>query len=271
MNDTPPILMDGLDEELVQGFFTDVEESFYPQVSQAMDCIRAGDVLLGVDGLMRPLHTIKGSAAFIGFAEISHFTHKVEDFLKAVQTGDRPVRAVEDADRILRAVDKVFNLLDQARAGEPLDAAGQAAVLEELTATAVRPAAAHAGGAAEVLRVELLAAAREYVCEPVTVLRVLAARVHLPAQHQPILHALEALDDGARAALDLSLARTLNSTTWGALQAAAQRLDLAVFGMGSSCRATFHAWGFDAFIRAHDDEAAFLGSLQAAATVQAGG
>ncbi len=247
-----------IDEELVQGFFTDVEESFYPQVNEAMARIRAGDVLGGIDGLMRPLHTIKGSTSFIGLDAISHFTHAVEDFLKAVQSGNRPVDAAEDAARILRAVDKVFNLLDQARAGEPLDTAGRDAVLSELKAPP------QGGGISLTLHDDFL---RVEECptdcglHPVTILRVLAPRVHLPKHYQPLVDALDALPEGVHAVLDLSVVRTLNSSTWGALQAAAKRLHLAVFGMSGSTRTTFYSWGFDAYITAYADEASYRASF----------
>jgi chemotaxis protein histidine kinase CheA len=235
---------DFMDEDLLQGFFSDVEESFYPQVSEAMELVRASRISDGVDMMMRPLHTIKGTSAFLNLGEVSRFTHAVEDLLKEVQSGS----AKPDPTLLVQAVDMVFNMLDSARRNAPLEETGYGAVLERLNdKSTARPAAAVAdtGG----LEAEHL--------EGVQVIRVRAPRVHLPSQYRPLLDALRALPDGQETLIDLQGVRTINSTTWGGLREASERLRLSVSGMSAACRSTFYAWGFHLFIASAPDEAEY--------------
>jgi chemotaxis protein histidine kinase CheA len=237
-----------VDEELFAGFFADVEESFYPEVAEAIERIKAGEVGAGVDMMMRPLHTIKGTSAFIGLDGVSEYTHQVEDCLKAVQAGT----ARPDRDVLVRAVDLVFTLLERARKAPPgakPDTADAESMLREMAALQQDGAAAKksdAGGHDQPLVVEHK--------QGVTFIRVRMPRVHLPGQYTPIVEAIAARESGSSVVLDLAGVRTLNSTTWGAVRHHADRLDLAVVGMGPACNATFYAWQFNRFIPAFSSE-----------------
>jgi len=231
-----------LDPELLEGFFLDVDETFSPQVAKAMDTARRGDLHASVDMMLRPLHTIKGTAAFLGLDEISGFAHVVEDHLKVLQAGE----AEPDTGFMLRCVDMVFHLLERARSGQSLEGAGHTELAGQIRAGGPRGMQNAVPGLLELRREG-----------DVHLLQVLAPRIHLPHQYAPLLRELAALPDGSVALLDLSTVRTLNSTTWGGIWLAAGRLSLHVAGMGPACRSTFETWGFSARITAHDSPEAF--------------
>ncbi len=231
-----------LDPELLEGFFLDVDETFSPQVAAATEHVRQGDLQTGVDMMLRPLHTIKGTAAFLGMEEISAYAHAVEDHLKAMQTGSAP----QDATFMLRCVDMLFHLLERAQHNTPFMGAGHLELMETI----------HAGGQTPSPQSipELLDVQRH---GSVTVLRLLTGRIHLPNQYGPLLQSLAKLPDSSEVLLDLSLVRTLNSTAWGGLWLAGGRLTMHVAGMSQACQSTFASWGFAARITAYSDAAAF--------------
>ncbi|WP_027182791.1 Hpt domain-containing protein [Desulfovibrio inopinatus] len=241
-----------IDEELFQDFFVDVQDTFYPQVTSAMEEIRAGRLDSGVDGMMRPLHTIKGTSAFLGLSEIADYTHKVEDALKAVQAKTQTAEPTS----IIRAVDLVFNLLERARSGVSLDGAGRQAALTALGGD---------NGFAKVVSddiAELSVTTRNGL----VVITVNMARVHLPSQYQPLFDALSSVENGTPVVLDLHAVRTLSSTVWGGLGRIAGRLPLSVAAMSEACRATYYSWGFDRFVSHFPDVETFLSTNQRSAT-----
>ena len=229
------------DREILDGFFADVEESFAPQVAEAQARLRAGDVSAGVDMMMRPLHTIKGTTAFLGLTEISGYTHKVEELLKSIQNG----APAGDPERLTHAVDMVFSLLELAREGRGAEGSGHLGLLEEME----NWGAPRESG----VSVEQAGAA--------TVLRVIYPRVHLPSQWTDIERALGGMQAGAEVGVDLTRVRTLNSTAWGLLLEAGRRCRLSVFGLMPANRSIFYAWGFNAVIRDFEDEAAWSAAV----------
>ncbi len=84
---------------------------------------------------MRPLHTIKGTSGFSeGLEVISKFTHRVEEYLKGVQSGK--ISAIPQIIKLLlRAVDMVFHLLDQAQKSENVDDADGQKILANIEKT----------------------------------------------------------------------------------------------------------------------------------------
>jgi two-component system chemotaxis sensor kinase CheA len=80
--------------------------------------------------IFRCVHTLKGNSAMLGFSEISHFTHALEDLLDQLRKGvlavHRPV-----VDVLLASQDSLRTMLARAHAGEtPADA-------EEITAVQI--------------------------------------------------------------------------------------------------------------------------------------
>lgn len=241
------------DPELLEGFFLDVEETFSPQVAQGMELARQGDLSTSVDMMLRPLHTIKGTAAFLGLDAIASYAHAVEDLLKGMQSG--AVQA--DPAFMMRCVDMVFHVLERAREGTPLEGAGH----EEL-AVAIRNGNIPKASSCNTSKSAVCASNDDAgivaeTREGVLVLQPQFARIHLPRQAAPLLEALRALPDGSPVLLDLTQVRTINSTTWGALWVEADRLDIHAACLGAACQGTFHSWGFAARITPHDAVDAF--------------
>lgn len=229
------------DQELFQGFFVDVEESFSPQVSDALGLVRSGQVQAGIDMMFRPLHTIKGTAAFINLNDISNYTHHVEDYMKAVQSGRIPLTDQSVA-LLIQAVDMVFSLLDKAKVGAQLSQDEIKSMAAKLTGSGSAPV----GSTGAAIGSDNLMIEHE---KDNILIRLLMPRVHLPGHSESLLGFLRQLPKGQRVVLDLSKVRTMNSTTWGAIFAASQILDISVTGLNGACRTTFYAWGFEQRIK----------------------
>ena len=88
-----------------------------------------------LNGIFRAVHSIKGSAAMLGCAEIATLTHLQENLLDLLRKGERPITA-EDVNVMLQAGD-VLRLQVMHRRGsvpEAPDAAGVEALLRERVA-----------------------------------------------------------------------------------------------------------------------------------------
>jgi two-component system chemotaxis sensor kinase CheA len=81
-----------------------------------------------IHDLLRNAHTLKGSARMLGFEEISVVSHRMEDFLKEMEEGARPVDS-GGVDLLLQGTDAITRMIDALSMGEasPVD-------LEELVA-----------------------------------------------------------------------------------------------------------------------------------------
>ncbi len=108
-----------------------------------------------VNTIFRAAHSIKGGSGTFGFDSIASFTHVMETLLDEMRDGRRGVER-ETVDLLLASVDRLRDMLEAARDGEPEDAAQVAetqAKLEAMlagesaaadTATAVEPVDAEA-------------------------------------------------------------------------------------------------------------------------------
>jgi len=94
--------------------------------------------------IFREVHTLKGSAAVVGFEDISRYAHVVEEKLGRLRSGTTtPTPEIIDA--LLAAVDRLTTLIWSSVAGEALDEQANAVVLTRLdTAFATPPADAGA-------------------------------------------------------------------------------------------------------------------------------
>lgn len=91
-----------------------------------------------VASLFRAMHTLKGMAAAMGFEGVAALAHEAENLLDRVRRGERAADA-ELVDLFLRVVDALEDGVERSVAG--LEVAAPAALLEELRAAAVEPAA----------------------------------------------------------------------------------------------------------------------------------
>lgn len=232
----------GDDEAMIEEFFSEVNDKYYPQVLEGLDRLEHHQVQEGVEALARPLHTIKGVTGFMGgYEAASRFTHKVEDFLKKIQSGE--VEGTPQNVALLSlGVNMVFTVMEQIRDQGAPDEAETSEMLE-LLAGASGPAKAGPGEVRDALEIS--------DCQGVTVIRVKARRMHLKPQREALARAVAALPEGARVLLDLSAVLTVGSSAWETLAAQAEKRDVAVAGMSYDCRSVFYAWGLDRVLRAY--------------------
>lgn len=111
--------------------------------------------------LLRNAHTLKGAARMLGFEEISVIAHGMEDLLKAMEDGDRPVDAAA-IDLLLKGTDAVTRLVSAlvsgTEAGVDLDQLLRAFAGEELEEEPVvqaEPAQVREDGLGDTVRVKV--------------------------------------------------------------------------------------------------------------------
>ena len=73
-----------------------------------------------LNGIFRPVHTIKGNSSFLGFDKLTRFTHQLENVLDKLRSGDMQVNA-EMMDTILDSVDKIKEFFQNLRQEESVD------------------------------------------------------------------------------------------------------------------------------------------------------
>lgn len=104
---------------------------------------RPGDTAL-LDRMLRAIHTTKGSAKIMGFAEINRLAHQIEDVLGAIRKGELALTP-EVGNALLRASDgiRAQTVACLEGRGEAVDLAGLLAELQQLLgAKEARPEAA---------------------------------------------------------------------------------------------------------------------------------
>jgi chemotaxis protein histidine kinase CheA len=229
-----------LSDALTDEFFAEVSDKYYPQVLEGLEHLSAGDVVGGIEILSRPLHTIKGVTGFMpGFESASGFTHKVESFLKKLQSGSLP----HDADNISLAsygVNSIFAVIEQIRDMGAPDQAEMDAVCEVLDAASGGGKAAKgpAGDSClEVLQEQDRA-----------VVRITAARIHRKHQRDQIVGAIITQPQETPVVLDLAQVKTFGSTAWEDVSTLAGHWSISVRGLVGAARETFHAGGMDALM-----------------------
>lgn len=71
-----------------------------------------------IHDLLRNAHTLKGSARMLGFEDISVIAHRMEDFLKEMEDGERQVDSVA-VDLLLQGTDAINRMTDALAKGAP--------------------------------------------------------------------------------------------------------------------------------------------------------
>jgi len=236
------------EDPMVEEFFSELNDKYYPQVMEGLEMLDGDDVGEAIETLGRPLHTIKGVTGFMaGFEEASHFTHKIEDFLKKVQSKD--VEATpENLILLSRGVNMIFQVLEQLRDGS-LDEEEQEEVLALITeASSSGPVEAEAMGAGVDVETR----------DGVTIIRVKDPRVHIEGHYKPILSAIMGVEPGDNILLDLSQVLTFSSTAWGAVASMGTTFKVAACGLTSDAKQTLYTWGFDNTISIYTDEETYF-------------
>ena len=232
------------DDPMVEEFFAEVNDKYYPQVMEGLEMLEGEELAEGIEILSRPLHTIKGVTGFMpGFEPASHFTHKIEDFLKKVQAGEVE-STTENVTLLSRGVNMIFQVLEQLR-DEDVDEEEQEEILGLITE------ASSSGQAEETISG---AGVDVQVKDGVTVIRVLDPRVHHEEQYKPIISAILYVAPGDSILLDLAEVLTFGSTAWGTVASMGTTFKIAACNMSSDTKQTLYTWGFDATIAAYPDE-----------------
>lgn len=240
---------------MVEEFFAEVNDKYYPQVVDGLEMLDSGRFEEAVETLSRPLHTIKGVTGFMsGFERGSTFTHKVEDFLKAMQAGSVPT-SEDNLSLAGRAVNMVFQVLEQIR---DLGAPEEQETGEVLDLLAQAASTGASGGAKAVC--DCFATEER---NGVTIIKSQCLRVHTPADRELLLNALAMRPDGETVLMDLEGVLTCGSSTWEDVASHAGRLHLSVCCLAPTCRDVFLSWGFDRLISEHPDRDHFFAALKA--------
>jgi chemosensory pili system protein ChpA (sensor histidine kinase/response regulator) len=66
-----------------------------------------------IDEILRSAHSIKGSAAMMGFGQLSHFAHRLEDFFKVIRVKKNEVVDEEVESFLLMGVDRLAQIVKQ--------------------------------------------------------------------------------------------------------------------------------------------------------------
>ncbi len=236
-------------DPMVEEFFAELNDKYYPQVVLGLEMLNSGQMQEAVETLSRPLHTIKGVAGFMaGFEEGSLFTHKVEDFLKAMQAGTIPDNE-ENLKLAERAVNMVFQVLEQLRDQGALDQAETDEVLQLLLA------AGPDNNKSLNEEGECFASEEQ---GNITVITGLCRRIHTKTQRLQLKDSLDMLPDNTRTFLDFSKVITCGSSTWEEIIPHAERLDLSVGGLTPPCQNVFISWEFDKIITPYPDREFFF-------------
>lgn len=241
------------DDAMVDEFFSEVNDKYYPQVIEGLEQLDSGDLADGIEILSRPLHTIKGVTGFMsGFEEASSFTHKVEDFMKKVQSGDVDA-SPENVAVLSESVNMIFQVLEQLRdTGSPDDEETNRVLglINEASSTGAGGAGPEAAGVEVEER------------DGVAILHVKDKRVHLDVHRnaitKPIIHA----GPGNPVLLNLEEVLTFNSGSWEAVAELVGIFDVSVAGLSPACKQVFYSWGFDETFAAYPDVAAYFKSRE---------
>ena len=73
-----------------------------------------------LNGIFRPVHTIKGNASFLGFGKLTRFTHQLENVLDKLRSGDMAV-SPEIMDTVIDGADKIKELFQHLRQEDAVD------------------------------------------------------------------------------------------------------------------------------------------------------
>ena len=120
------------DDEIVQDFLSRMDD-LDQEVQAGLTLMKSGQLQTGIDAVLRPVHTIKGTAGFIGGLEkLQAAAHQTEDHLRKAQSG-QVESTPETVDLLVRAVDVVFEMIEQTRNRPPeLDDAEAQKILSRL-------------------------------------------------------------------------------------------------------------------------------------------
>jgi chemotaxis family two-component system sensor histidine kinase/response regulator PixL len=92
---------------------------FLGEAQEYLNAIESGLLRIGstkidnqrIDEILRAAHSIKGSAAMMGFGQLSHFAHRLEDFFKIIKVKKTDVVDERIESLLLQAVDRLSQIV----------------------------------------------------------------------------------------------------------------------------------------------------------------
>ena len=79
------------DDSLVQAFFEEADDLLADFEAGLLRLETAPDDAELLNRIFRNAHTLKGNSAMLGFEDVAHFTHALEDLLDQLRKGQRAV------------------------------------------------------------------------------------------------------------------------------------------------------------------------------------
>lgn len=237
------------DDSLVEEFFSEVNDKYYPQVLEGIDLLDEQKVSEGFEILSRPLHTIKGVTGFMsGFEPASEFTHHVESFLKKMQAGEiKP--DIENIALAIESVNSIFSMIESLRNTGSHDQQQVKEIVDRLN---------DAGNSKkQSANVEDTNISIEN-SDNATIIRVGLHRLNLQSQRDAICEALGKTAEGKPVLLDFSKTASISSSAWEDIAGFSANRKIYASSMGNSCKETFYSWGFDKIIEPIGNETEFL-------------
>ncbi|MEO0373715.1 MAG: hybrid sensor histidine kinase/response regulator [Cyanobacteria bacterium P01_A01_bin.17] len=107
----------------------EVRLQFLEEAREHLNTIETGIMGLGTDGvnrqtfdgILRAAHSIKGGAAMMGFATLSHIAHRMEDFFKVLKAGRTELADGELEQLLLKSIDLLNQIIATNRQGQSIE------------------------------------------------------------------------------------------------------------------------------------------------------
>ncbi|WP_211233853.1 histidine kinase [Maridesulfovibrio bastinii] len=237
------------DDSLVEEFFSEVNDKYYPQVLEGLDLLDEQKISEGFEILSRPLHTIKGVTGFMsGFEPASDFTHHVESFLKKMQSGEVGPE-IENIALAIEAVNGIFYIIESLRNSGSYDKAQAEDIVGRLENSLASKDSTGFSGETDI-SVENLGNA--------SIIRVGMHRLHLQTQRDALCAALNETTEGQPILLDFSKTASIGSAAFEDIAGFSAGRNIYASSMGNICKEVLYSWGFNKFILPLRDDSEFL-------------
>ncbi|WP_320005999.1 Hpt domain-containing protein [Maridesulfovibrio sp.] len=237
------------DDSLIEEFFSEVNDKYYPQVLEGIDLLDEQRIEEGIEVLSRPLHTIKGVTGFMsGFEPASSFTHKVEDYLKKMQAGEVAHDLMQIA-LAIESVNTIFMLIEQLRESGSFDKSMTDDIEARLSGDGKQSHAADESGL-NPLEIENL--------PDIQIFTIKVSRIYSSEQLKMVEESLQTINTGNTVLFDFETAVSVASSFFELVASYADSCEICMAGMNSHCTGTFYSWGFQRFFSVFKNREDFL-------------
>lgn len=237
------------DDSLIEEFFSEVNDKYYPQVLEGIDLLDEQKIEEGIEILSRPLHTIKGVTGFMsGFEPASTFTHKVESYLKKMQSG-KIKRELPQIALAIEAVNSIFILIEQLKNTGTYDTEFTAEIEERLLG--------EGKSVAELIDTGLSPVEVETI-DGTEVITLSVSRLYLPEQREAVKKILHNITDNSNVLFDFTNTLSVGSSLFELIASFSDKLIISITGMNNLCSSTFNSWGFSRYITEYDNREIFF-------------